>query len=64
MVGLGARQETFVVTAASYGLLGIAFLLGFRRECAGRPDAGLTLGPCSGWWGGIGPSCCSSSPTC
>ena len=44
MVGLGARQETFVVTAVSYGLLGIAFLLGFRRECAGRPDAGLTLG--------------------
>ncbi len=44
MVGLGARQETFVVTAASYGLLGIAFLLGFRRDCANRPDAGLSLG--------------------
>ncbi|WP_368205929.1 MDR family MFS transporter [Aeromonas sp. s5] len=44
MVGLGARQETFVVTAASYGLLGIAFLLGFRRDCASRPDTGLSLG--------------------
>ncbi|WP_033136547.1 MFS transporter, partial [Aeromonas finlandensis] len=43
-VGLGARQETFVVTAVSYALLGLAFLLGFRRDCASQPAAGLTLG--------------------
>jgi len=44
MVGQGARQETFVVTAASYGLLGLAFLFGFRRDCASQPAAVLTLG--------------------
>ena len=44
MVGLGARQETFLVTAVSYGLLGLAFLFGFRRACASQPAAGLTLG--------------------
>ncbi|WP_434471063.1 MDR family MFS transporter [Aeromonas veronii] len=44
MFGLGARQETFLVTAVSYGLLGLAFLFGFRRACASQPAAGLTLG--------------------
>lgn len=43
MVGLGARQETFLVTAVSYGLLGLAFLFGFRRACASQSAAGLTL---------------------
>lgn len=44
MVGLAARQETFVVTGVSYCLLGVAFLIGFRREGSDKPAESLTLG--------------------